>query len=89
MKGGAVSQSQAVYTGDQSMTCGIVTTTLVTTTTTTTTKTTTTTTTKTTYGKCSDYGTLIELSTQFYEAQRSGKLPNKRRVTWKKDSGEI
>ena len=37
-------------------------------------------------GRCADYGTLIELSTQFYEAQRSGKLPENRRMAWRKDS---
>ena len=69
MKGGSVSKSDAISTGDQGMVCGIV-------------------------GppgppgpgRCNDYGTLIELSTQFYEAQRSGRLPANRRVTWRKDS---
>ena len=72
MKGGTVSKSQAVSTSDQTMVCGVVgSTTPVP---------------PTPSGRCSDYGTLIELSTQFYEAQRSGRLPANRRVTWRKDS---
>ena len=70
MKGGSVSQADAIYTGDKSMVCGVVTGT-----------------TPPSTDRCKDYGTLIELSTQFYEAQRSGKLPANRRVTWRKDSG--
>jgi hypothetical protein len=71
MKGGTVSKSQAVSTSDQTMVCGIVGSTPVP---------------PTPSGRCSDYGALIELSTQFYEAQRSGRLPANRRVTWRKDS---
>ena len=37
-------------------------------------------------GRCGDYSKLINLSTLFYEAQRSGKLPPNQRVTWRKDS---
>lgn len=37
--------------------------------------------------RCSDYSKLIELSTLFYEAQRSGDLPEETmRVKWRKDS---
>ena len=37
-------------------------------------------------GRCGDYSTLINMSTLFYETQRSGKLPATQRVTWRKDS---
>ena len=33
-----------------------------------------------------DYGQLLKLSILFYEAQRSGKLPQNNRVQWRKDS---
>jgi hypothetical protein len=71
MKGGPVSKSDAVGTGDQVTVCGI---------------TTSSGSGPSPSGRCADYGTLIDLSTQFYEAQRSGKLPDNRRVTWRKDS---
>ena len=70
MKGGAVSKADAVATGDHGMVCGLVGSPPP----------------PPPPGRCQDYGTLIELSTQFYEAQRSGKLPDNRRVTWRKDS---
>jgi hypothetical protein len=65
MKGGSVSQSDAIYTGDQTMVCGIVSST-------TPPSTTPPSTIPPSTDRCKDYGTLIELSTQFYEAQRSG-----------------
>ena len=37
--------------------------------------------------RCSDYSSLIEMSTLFFEAQRSGDLPeDAMRVKWRKDS---
>jgi len=45
-----------------------------------------TTTTPPAVGRCADYSKLINISMLFYEAQRSGKLPADRRVTWRKDS---
>ena len=35
-----------------------------------------------------NYSEVIRLSLLFYEAQRSGKLPENQRVTWRKDSAE-
>jgi hypothetical protein len=34
-----------------------------------------------------DYGQVLGLSLQFYEAQRSGKLPANNRIKWRGDSG--
>jgi endoglucanase len=34
-----------------------------------------------------DYGQVLGLSLQFYEAQRSGKLPATNRIKWRGDSG--
>lgn len=33
-----------------------------------------------------NYDRVLEMSLLFYEAQRSGKLPNDNRVTWRRDS---
>jgi len=38
-------------------------------------------------GEAHDFGEVLDLSLQFYEAQRSGKLPANNRVPWRKDSG--
>jgi len=82
MKGGSVSKSDAFDTGDQGVVCGIVSSSGPGTTGPPTKGPTG----PPSKGRCQDYGTLIELSTQFYEAQRSGRLPANRRVTWRKDS---
>lgn len=34
-----------------------------------------------------DYGEALTKSILFFEGQRSGKLPNNQRLTWRKDSG--
>jgi len=34
-----------------------------------------------------NYGQVLHLSYLFYEAQRSGKLPNTTRIPWRGDSG--
>ena len=34
-----------------------------------------------------DYEKALKLSVQFYDAQRSGELPNYYRVPWRQDSG--
>jgi len=36
-----------------------------------------------------DYAKALELSTLFYEAQRSGKLPANNRVPWRGDSAMV